>query len=75
VGLTIVEIIHAVDPIIRIQACPPRAGRPWQHPLPLHRGIAHATGAMAMAFRRMTTEKLLIQARTSHPLCNVPRRP
>jgi len=71
--LTVYDIVQAVDPITRITTCPLGLEGHGSNLCPLHRGIDNATGAMEMAFRKMTIDQLLNQPKTSRPLCNFPR--
>lgn len=71
--LTVYDVVQAVDPIMRITACPLGLEGHGTNLCPLHRGLDNAMAAVEMAFRKMTIHQLLNQPKTSRPLCGFPR--
>ncbi|MBI2479846.1 MAG: Rrf2 family transcriptional regulator [Planctomycetia bacterium] len=68
--ITILDVVNAVDPIQRIQACP--LGLESHTSLcPLHRELDKAYAAMEEAFSRVTVAQVLNQPDLVPPLCEV----
>ena len=69
--ITIFDIVDAVSPIERINACP--LGLKSHTSLcPLHKELDKAYAATEAAFKRVTVKKLLESTRPIVPLCEVP---
>lgn len=68
--ITILDVVNAVDPIQRINACP--LGLKSHTKLcPLHRELDKAYAATETAFKRVTIKKLLESTSPIVPLCEV----
>jgi Rrf2 family protein len=71
-GLSILDVVSAVEPIPRIRHCP--LGLKEHSSLcPLHRELDEACAATERAFARVTIAQLLSQAVGTPPLCEVER--
>ena len=68
--ITILDVVNAVGPIERINACP--LGLKSHTSLcPLHKELDEAYAAMAAAFQRVTIKKLLDSGNPIVPLCEI----
>jgi Rrf2 family nitric oxide-sensitive transcriptional repressor len=71
--LTILDVVQAVDPILRITTCPLNLPGHGSNLCPLHRRLDNAMAAVETAFSRTTIAQLLAEPTGSKPLCNFPR--
>lgn len=72
-GLTILDVINAVDPVKRIVECPLGLENYQGSLCALHRRLAEGIGLMESLFRQTTIEQLVAErARGESPLCVVP---
>lgn len=71
--LTILDVVQAVDPIVRITSCPLNLPNHGNDLCPLHRRLDNAMGAVETAFSRTTISQLLTESGRNKPLCNFPR--
>jgi Rrf2 family nitric oxide-sensitive transcriptional repressor len=71
--LTILDVVQAVDPIMRITTCPLHLPDHGSDLCPLHRRLDNAMGAVETAFSRTTIVQLLTEPGRNKPLCNFPR--
>lgn len=70
--LTILEVVNAVDPIIRIQTCPLELAAHGVNLCPLHRRVDNALAMVEKAFADTTLREILDEPTTSIPLCDFP---
>lgn len=67
---TVLDVINAVDPILRIRKCPLGVKAHGEGKLcPLHRRIDDAMELVEQAFRATTIAELLADPSQLHPLC------
>jgi Rrf2 family nitric oxide-sensitive transcriptional repressor len=71
-GLTILEVVDAVEPIGRIRSCPLGLKAHGANLCPLHRRLDDALATVEAAFRRTTLAEILAEPTTSVPLCDFP---
>jgi Rrf2 family protein len=71
-GLTILEIVSAVDPIRRILTCPLGLESHRKKLCPLHRKMDDALAAIESSFREVTLEELIAGDQQVRPLCEAP---
>ncbi|MFO0916770.1 MAG: Rrf2 family transcriptional regulator [Planctomycetaceae bacterium] len=71
--LTILDVVNAVEPIVRIRQCPLGLKSHGVHLCPLHRRMDQALGMVEAAFRDTTLAEVLAEPTQSHPLCEVPK--
>lgn len=72
--LSVYDVVHAVDPINRIDTCPLGLEGHGNALCPLHRALDNAMGSVETAFRKMTIHMVLHQPNTTRPLCPFPPR-
>lgn len=72
--LTILEVVNAVEPIVRIETCPLGLKTHGKHLCPLHRRMDDALASVEASFKSTTLAELLTEPTESHPLCEEPRR-
>ena len=72
-GLTILEVVNAVDPIGRITTCPLGLAAHGARLCPLHAKMDRAMADMEKAFGSTTLGDLLADPNPSVPLCDGPR--
>jgi Rrf2 family transcriptional regulator, nitric oxide-sensitive transcriptional repressor len=70
--LTILEVVDAVDPIVRIDHCPLDLAAHGTNLCPLHRRMDQALATVQEAFRSTTLAEILAEPTTSVPLCDFP---
>jgi len=70
-SLTILDVVNAVDPIQRIQACPLDLKTHAATLCPLHRRIDNAMAEVENAFRSTTLAEVLGESGEPMPLCDV----
>ncbi len=70
--LTILEVVNAMEPIVRIQECPLGLTAHGVHLCPLHKRMDSALAMVEDAFRQTTLAEILAEPTRSHPLCNFP---
>lgn len=69
-GLTVLEIINAIDPIERILTCPLGLKSHGKHLCPMHKKIDDALAKIEAGFGSTTIKDLLKQRSRSKPLCD-----
>jgi len=74
-GLTVWEVIQAVDPLQRIRSCPLGLKTHGVNLCPMHRRLDDAMAMVEKAFRGSTVAELLAEPTTSKPLCEFPHPP
>jgi len=72
--VTILEVVNAVDPIVRIQTCPLGLKSHGANLCPLHRRLDNAMAGVEDAFRHTTLAEVIAEPTTSIPLCEFPSR-
>jgi Rrf2 family protein len=70
--LTILEVVNAVDPIVRIKECPLGLVGHGVRLCPLHRRLDNALATVEKAFRGTTLADILAEPTSSKPLCEFP---
>ena len=70
--LTILEVVNAVDPIVRIERCPLGLAAHGVNLCPLHRRVDQALALVEDAFRSTTLAEVLAEPTSSVPLCDFP---
>lgn len=70
--LTILEVVNAVDPIVRIKECPLGLVGHGVRLCPLHRRLDNALAMVEKAFRGTTLAEILAEPTSSKPLCEFP---
>ena len=73
--LTILEVVNAVEPIVRIETCPLGLKSHGKRLCPLHRRMDEALESIEKSFRGTTLADLLAEPTDSHPLCDLPKKP
>lgn len=71
--LTILEVVNAVDPILRIRTCPLDLASHGVRLCPLHRRVDNALAMVEEAFQSTTLQEVIDEPSDSKPLCDVPR--
>ena len=74
-ALSLLEVIHAVEPINRIETCPLGLEAHGKRLCPLHKRMDKAMEGVEEAFRRTTLAELLAEPSESPPLCEFRTRP
>src|SRR5205085_4728724 len=74
-GLTILEVVNAVEPLQRITTCPLGLAAHGVRLCPLHRRLDEALAAVERAFGRTTLAEVLAEPTLSVPLCAFPAAP
>ena len=72
--LTILEVVNAVEPIVRIETCPLGLKTHGKQLCPLHRRMDNALASVETSFKSTTLAELLSEPTGSHPLCEEPRK-
>ncbi len=72
--LTILEVVNAVEPIVRISVCPLGLKTHGKNLCPLHRRMDDALATIEQSFQSTTLAQLLSEPTGSHPLCEEPRK-
>jgi Rrf2 family transcriptional regulator, nitric oxide-sensitive transcriptional repressor len=70
--LTILEVVNAVEPIVRIRECPLGLTAHGVRLCPLHKRLDNALAMVEKAFRETTLAEILAEPTKSHPLCEFP---
>jgi Rrf2 family protein len=70
--LSLLEVVEAVDPILRIRECPLGLAAHGMRLCPLHKRLDAALAAMEDAFRSTTLAEILAEPSESIPLCDFP---
>ncbi|WDI43104.1 RrF2 family transcriptional regulator [Bremerella sp. P1] len=70
--LTILEVVNAVDPIVRISSCPLGLKAHGKNLCPLHRRLDNAMASVEEAFNDTTLAEVIAEPTTSIPLCEFP---
>lgn len=70
--VTILEVVNAVDPIVRIKKCPLDLASHGGNLCPLHKKMDEALAKIEDTFRNTTLEEVLAQPGESIPLCDFP---
>jgi Rrf2 family protein len=71
--LTLLEVVNAVEPILRIRTCPLGLVAHGVHLCPLHSRLDEALAAVEESFQNTTLEDILTSPSPSVPLCPFPR--
>lgn len=71
-GLTVLEVITAIDPIERIRTCPLGLEAHGTQLCLLHRRIDDAMRMMEESFGQTTINEIVSSPAESHPLCRLP---
>lgn len=69
--LTILEVVNAVEPIVRIKTCPLGLPMHGTRLCPLHRRVDNALAMVEQAFKSTTLAEVLADPSPSVPLCDV----
>jgi Rrf2 family protein len=69
--LTILEVVNAVEPIVRIKTCPLGLSTHGVRLCPLHRRVDNALAMVEQAFQNTTLAEVLADPNPSVPLCDV----
>jgi len=69
-GLSVLEVVNAIDPIERICTCPLGLETHGPRLCPMHKRIDDAMAAMEASFAATTIEALLAETSGSRPLCD-----
>ena len=72
-NITILEIVNAVDPIVRIEECPLGLEAHGMRLCPLHKRMDNALAMVESAFGETTLAEILAEPSESIPLCDFPR--
>ena len=70
--LTILDVVNAVEPIVRIRQCPLGLKTHGIHLCPLHKRMDNALAMVEAAFQQTTLAEVLAEPTNSHPLCELP---
>ena len=70
--LTILDVVNAVEPIVRIRQCPLGLKTHGVRLCPLHKRMDNALAMVEAAFRETTLAEVLAEPTKSHPLCELP---
>jgi Rrf2 family nitric oxide-sensitive transcriptional repressor len=70
--VTILEVVNAVDPIIRITKCPLDLASHGFNLCPLHRRMDDALAKIEETFQKTTLDEVLARPGESIPLCDFP---
>jgi len=73
--LTILDVVNAVEPIMRIRSCPLGLQSHGVRLCPLHRRMDHALESVESAFGNSTLAEVLAEPSKSVPLCDGPPTP
>ena len=69
--LTILDVVNAVEPIVRITTCPLGLSSHGVRLCPLHKRMDAAVASVEAAFRDTTLAEILAEPSASVPLCEV----
>ena len=70
--LTILDVVNAVEPIVRIRECPLGLTAHGIRLCPLHKRLDNALAQVETAFRQTTLAEILAEPTESRPLCEFP---
>ncbi len=70
--LTILDVVNAVEPIVRITTCPLGLKAHGLRLCPLHRRMDNALAMVESALKGTTLAEVLAEPSASHPLCEIP---
>jgi Rrf2 family transcriptional regulator, nitric oxide-sensitive transcriptional repressor len=70
--LTILEVVNAVEPIVRITTCPLKLDDHGVRLCSLHRRVDNALALVEESFGRTTLAEILTEPTTSVPICKSP---
>jgi len=70
-AISVLDVINAVDPLLRIDTCPLGLKSHGTNLCPLHRKLDDAIASVEKAFGGTSLEDLLKTPGKSHPLCEV----
>ena len=70
--LSILEVVNAVDPVVRIKTCPLGLAAHGRRLCPMHRRLDDAVAMVETAFGKSLLVELLAEPTTSKPLCDFP---
>ena len=70
--LTILDVVNAVEPIMRIRQCPLGLKTHGVRLCPLHSRMDKALAMVEEAFQKTTLAEVLAEPTSSHPLCELP---
>jgi Rrf2 family nitric oxide-sensitive transcriptional repressor len=70
-SLTILQVVNAVEPIVRIASCPLGLAAHGVNLCPLHRRVDNALAMVEQAFHSTTLAEVLAEPSRSKPLCDV----
>jgi Rrf2 family transcriptional regulator, nitric oxide-sensitive transcriptional repressor len=73
--LTVLEVVNAVEPILRIKTCPLGITTHGTHLCPLHQRMDDALAMVEKAFGESTLAEILAEPNPSVPLCEFPGVP
>jgi len=73
--LTILEVVNAVEPIVRIKSCPLGLSSHGVRLCPLHKRLDNALAYVEEAFHSSTLAEVLAEPTSSIPLCDFPAAP
>jgi Rrf2 family protein len=73
-AVTILEVVNAVDPIVRIRECPLGLKAHGMRLCPLHRRLDNALASVEQAFATTTLAEVLAEPSESVPLCDFPTK-
>jgi Rrf2 family protein len=73
--ITVYDVVHAVDPIVRITTCPLGLENHGVNLCPLHRRLDQAIATVEEAFRASTISELVADASPIKPLGAIPTLP
>jgi Rrf2 family nitric oxide-sensitive transcriptional repressor len=71
-GLTLLEVVNAVEPLQRIRSCPLRLTSHAVRLCSLHQRLDDALATVEKAFAETTIAELLADSRDERPLCPAP---
>jgi Rrf2 family transcriptional regulator, nitric oxide-sensitive transcriptional repressor len=74
-GLSMLEVVNAVEPIQRIRSCPLKLAAHGVRLCPLHRRLDNALASVETAFAGVTVAEVLAEPSDSVPLCPFPAKP
>ena len=70
--LTILDVVNAVEPIVRIQQCPLGLKTHGEHLCPLHRQMDETLAMIEKTFQQTTLAEIVAEPTHSRPLCETP---
>jgi len=70
--MTVLEVVNAIEPIVRIEHCPLGLAAHGVKLCPLHARLDRALATLEKAFQSTTVAEILSEPTTSIPLCDFP---